>query len=1498
MFFQYFRIEMKLLLHGLIWLGISLGCGFSKAQVKELKHPVFNNWQYKKLESSISLVHSETVLKKIQHFSGLTSWKFLNQISDQLGQTHLRYQQLYKGIPVELGISILHTQNQQIFSFNGDYVPEYYFVGKISISEKEALEKAKLALPSNLYSWNDSGFQQMFKNAMDKQDTSYQPVGQLVYCPQNFDIKQDHFLCYKFKIYSSEPLEAKTIYISAENGLLVAQEDLILHTDVKGTAVTKFSGNKTLTTDSVSPGVYRLRNKAYGNGIETYNMKKGTNYGAAVDFTDADNYWNNVNVNKDEVATDAHWGAEQTYQYFKNTFNRNSYDNAGAKINSYVHYSSNYDNAFWNGVCMTYGDGNTFKPLTALDVCGHEIAHAVTSNSASLVYSYESGALNESFSDIFGNTVEAFGRPTQWDWKIGEDITTTGTGLRSMSNPNLKNNPKFYKGVMWYSGAGDNGGVHYNSGVQNYWYYLIADGVTGTNEKGWSFKIDSLGLDKAGAIAYRNLTVYLTKSSQYADARTFSIMSAADLFGQCSKEVITVTNAWWVCGVGAKYDSGYVKANFTGDTLACFTGTSLNFRNLSDNFRTCQWYFGDGDTSTKINPVHAYNSYGTFNVKLKAMSCFNNKYDSLTRTTFVRVDSNFDICKAAIMPKSGTDSANRCWGYVYDNGGEGNYTALVQSNLKLTIPNADSIRYRFLYLDYENGYDSVVLFHTSVNWATKIGRFTGAATPFAGAWKTVKSNTLWFKHYSDPLVEGKGFKVEFIAYRPTLTVDLPSDSTLCNGQNITLTPTVNGGYAPQHLYTWEDGSHTQNKILNPVVNGKYKVTVKDVCTLNSAEDSINISVRPPLKITANKDTILCDGRSFTATAKATGGKSSTYNYKWTPNKGNVASFLATPLATSNYKVVLSDGCTVNSDSAEFNVYVKPKLQVKLNASQSIQCIGKSVTLTASGQGGDTLGYVFNWNNGLGTGSNKSISLSDTTKVKVTLSDGCTVVNVSDSLTLNTYPAITATKNSDTTVCVGSLVTLSANGKGGNGSALKYNWNSGQNTASINLNGANNQYYAFTISDNCSPSFKDSIKVTLFSPLALTKPLDTTLCDGQTYTVSVIPSGGKVSQQTVTWMPGNLNGNNQVLNPSTVGNNQYKIVLSDACTLKNDTQTLVIKRLAPLTLNFNITPSNVCVGDSAQLSLTIAGGKTASRNWLINNVPSSITKFKVAPSITTNYAIKLQDGCSPIILDNKFLTVNDQPNITLSTNQSEFCIGQPTTFQYSTTNVATVKWFFGNGDSMNGSASGDNFIYPKSGTYSYKARAITSAGCFAMVSGANTVQVYDYPKALISATPTVTNIDFPDVDFTDASTGATSNAWSFGDGSFASNSPTIKHTYTDTGWFKAGLIVSVGPGCNDTATQLIRIKDVYKLFVPNTFTPDVNSVNDVYLPRGRGIKTMQVRIYNRWGQKVFESKDLNKGWDGNLKDGTPATMGVYSIEIVILDTENFRHVSKDVLHLVR
>ncbi|MBK1897894.1 M4 family metallopeptidase [Chryseobacterium paridis] len=492
---------------------------------------------------------------------------------DQLGfETH-RFQQTVNNIPVEYGMMAVQTKGGKVVGETGKWilkVPEKV-EKQANISESIALQNALSFVGADSYKWQNKQEEDFIKRESNDPNASFTPKGELVYFSDPTDDKlRDLQLAYKFDIYAEKPLSRQYVFVDAKSGKILGTNAIIHDVNAPGTATTGYSGNRSIVADSYN-GSYRLRetgrNAGTGSGtaVETYNLKKGTSYSSAVDFTDTDNNWNNVNSNKDQYATDAHWGAEMTLDYYYAKFNRKSIDNNNFAIKSYVHYSTNYTNAFWDGSRMTYGDGASTTtgglPLTALDVCGHEITHGMTSKTANLAYQRESGALNEGFSDVFGNSIELWARPSQASWKLGEDFNYV---IRDMSNPNAYRQPDTYKGTYWKDasssctpqgnpnlpGYNDSCGVHTNSGVLNFWYYLLVAGGTGTNDNGFAYNVSAIGLDKAGAIAYRTLTSYLTSSSNYANARTSSLQAAADLYGTGSNEVTQVTNAWNAVGVG------------------------------------------------------------------------------------------------------------------------------------------------------------------------------------------------------------------------------------------------------------------------------------------------------------------------------------------------------------------------------------------------------------------------------------------------------------------------------------------------------------------------------------------------------------------------------------------------------------------------------------------------------------------------------------------------------------------------------------------------------------------------------------------------------------------------------------------------------------------------------------------------------------------------------------------------------------------------------------
>ena len=476
--------------------------------------------------------------------------KIISEDKDVTGSEHFRYQQTINGIPVEHAVYIVHALGGRVFAQNGKWIKDIpQNLPVATLTEPSALTAALQYVHARAYKWQDAGEEVFIKKEQNNPSASFYPKGQLVFYSGEEDVIPSALrLAYKFDIYASDPVSRQIIFVDAANGQILGKRELLHTTNATGTAVTAYSGTQNIVADNTGTS-YRLRETGRGNGIQTFNLQKTTSYASAVDFTDADNNWNNVNTNKDQYATDAHWGAEMTYDFYKNKFGRNSIDGAGFAIKSYVHYSTNYFNAFWDGTRMTYGDGSSTDnnlPLTALDVCGHEISHGLTSFTSNLTYSNETGAMNEGFSDIFGTAIEFYARPAKADWLIGADFYT----IRSMSNPNAYAQPDTYKGTFWYTGTSDYGGVHTNSGVLNFWFYLLTNGGSGTNDNGFSYNVSGIGIDKAAAIAFRTNTVYLTSTSQYIDARTLSIQAAKDLYGATSAEATQTANAWDAVGVG------------------------------------------------------------------------------------------------------------------------------------------------------------------------------------------------------------------------------------------------------------------------------------------------------------------------------------------------------------------------------------------------------------------------------------------------------------------------------------------------------------------------------------------------------------------------------------------------------------------------------------------------------------------------------------------------------------------------------------------------------------------------------------------------------------------------------------------------------------------------------------------------------------------------------------------------------------------------------------
>lgn len=276
----------------------------------------------------------------------------------------------------------------------------------------------------------------------------------------------------------------------------------------------------------------------------TFDMLSGINYAAAVQADSAD-----------PVADQAQTHAKQSLQFF-DTLGRDSFDDAGARVDSYVHFANQYVNAFWDGQRLTFGDGDGVLagPLTSLDIVAHELAHGVTSETAALIYAGESGALNEATSDIFAAATEHFvdeevGADT---WMIGEEVWTPaipGDALRYMSDPTQDGASRDHYSTR-YLGPADNGGVHWNSGIANLFFYLLAQGGEHPDPAHRLGSITGIGIEAATEIWYAALVHQMTPDTDFAEARAATLAACAAQFGEEATQCSAVASAWCEVGVG------------------------------------------------------------------------------------------------------------------------------------------------------------------------------------------------------------------------------------------------------------------------------------------------------------------------------------------------------------------------------------------------------------------------------------------------------------------------------------------------------------------------------------------------------------------------------------------------------------------------------------------------------------------------------------------------------------------------------------------------------------------------------------------------------------------------------------------------------------------------------------------------------------------------------------------------------------------------------------
>ncbi|MFD7584052.1 M4 family metallopeptidase [Kitasatospora sp. NPDC059811] len=438
---------------------------------------------------------------------------------DEDGTVHFRYHRTFAALPVLGGDLVVHRSAQGVLSDTRAHrAPISVPTTTPAISAAQVMQALHTAVPPRLVVWS----------AARTPSLAWESV---------LEGTQD----------DGTPSERHVVTDAVSGGQLYAYE--AVHT---GIGQGQYNGTVPLGTTQTLLG-YEMNDTARG-GHRTYDMHHAAK-GRGDLFTDQDDRWGNGDQSNDETAgVDAHYGAAQTWDYLRDVHGRTGIRGDGVGTYSRVHAGSNYTNAFWSDKCscMTYGDGpGNARPLTELDVAAHEMIHGLTSATAGLEYTGESGGLNEATSDIFGTGV-SFHADNPKDvpgYLMGKhlDLDGKGTPLRYLDRPSRDGHSPDY----WYDGIADLD-VHYSSGPANHFFYLLAEGSGPKTINGYDYDsptvdgraVTGIGRVDAERIWYRALTTYMTSTTDYSGARAATLQAAADLFGPDSTASTTVASTW------------------------------------------------------------------------------------------------------------------------------------------------------------------------------------------------------------------------------------------------------------------------------------------------------------------------------------------------------------------------------------------------------------------------------------------------------------------------------------------------------------------------------------------------------------------------------------------------------------------------------------------------------------------------------------------------------------------------------------------------------------------------------------------------------------------------------------------------------------------------------------------------------------------------------------------------------------------------------------------
>lgn len=709
-------------------------------------------------------------------------------------------------------------------------------------------------------------------------------------------------------------------------------------------------------------------------------------------------------------------------------------------------------------------------------------------------------------------------------------------------------------------------------------------------------------------------------------------------------------------------------------------------------------------------------------------------------------------------------------------------------------------------------------------------------------------------------------------------VNMTGTNVSCfGGSNGSATANASGG-TPPFTYLWNTGATTST--ITGLAPGVYYVTVTTSagCVKN---DTITITQpAAALSYSLSQTNVTCNGMNNGTANIAAAGGTGPYTYLWntTPIQTTAS---VTNLDAGLHSIVVTDdnGCSVSS-----SVSISQPNTLLANAMviNHVSCNGLADGYATVGASGGTGMYNYMWN----TAPAQYIQTISG------LAPGNYTATVTDANSCTTTSSITITQPAPLAIASAGFPATcngSNNGQGiiipaGGTPSYTYQWLPAGGT-SASATGLSPGTYTAIATDANGCTISASITITQPSAVITAATGSTTICMGQNTTVSASATGG-TGAYTFNWT-GVGTGANQMVSPTS--NTTYSVIATDANGCAGNMATVMINVTSLTAANVTVSPASaICSGNSTTVSSNVFGSTgPVTVNWS-GGLGAGNGPFTVSPSTSTTYTVTVTDACGNTITSSVPVTVHALPVISLSTQSIVSC--EQATLNYTdnstTNNGASYSWTFGDGNSSN-QVSPSN-TYTTSGIYTINVIVTSPFGCVNSASTTSTVVVNPGTTADFSSEAIDGTVLSPMHQFNDQSINAASRSWTFGDGTTTAALNPL-HSYPGKGKYMVSLVTITTAGCKDSVSKEIEILPVFTLYIPNAFTPDEDGTNDLFMPKGVEVSEFNMMIFDRWGEMIFQTDDLMKGWDGKANNGDKiAQQGVYVYKIAVRDFSQKYH----------